>query len=128
MYFLRSNKPDIRDDGACEVDMSEILNSDVIKSAFSEAIRTAMSEVVAKMKDLHDEVVMLRESNVELINLLTNKGAMHNIAHPNNPIGHSKTSVNCNAEETKHPAVGNKNKNESSQKTSNYKKEKPEQK
>ncbi|CAH2014114.1 unnamed protein product [Acanthoscelides obtectus] len=80
------------------------------------------------MKDLHEEVVMLRESNLELINLLlTNKGAMHNMTHPNNQVDHNKTSVNCNAEETKYP-VGNKNKNDSSQKTSNYKRDKPEQK
>ncbi|CAH2014477.1 unnamed protein product [Acanthoscelides obtectus] len=101
--------------------MSELLNSNVIKSAFSEAKCTAMSEVVAKMKDFYEEVVMLRESNVELNNLLTNKGAMHNMAQPNNQVDHKKTSVNCNAEGTKHP-VRNKNKNESSQKLATIKK------
>lgn len=73
MYFLRSNKSsDVRDSDGCEIDVVDLLNNDVIKTVFSDIVKSAISELNEKVTKLQEEVTNLRESNVELIHLLTN--------------------------------------------------------
>lgn len=73
MYLLRSNKSsDSKDSDGCEISLTDLLNNEIIKSVFSDIINTAIKELYNKVTTLEEEVVLLRESNIELIHLLTN--------------------------------------------------------
>nr|CAI5835580.1 unnamed protein product [Callosobruchus analis] len=72
MYFLRSKSD--KDADQCEIDIGDILNQEVIKGMFTNIIKTAMEDVYDKMTKLQEEVTMLKESNIELIHLLTSSG------------------------------------------------------
>lgn len=114
MYFLRSNRSgDNRESENGEIDLTELLNNDVIKSVFSDIVKKAVQELNAKVSDLQEEVVMLRESNIELIHLLTNGESINNQSQSNDIIKANK-STSITKGSTVNSTVGsNINKNDS---------------
>lgn len=99
MYILRSSKSsDVKDNESCEIDLTDLLNSEKIKSVFHDIIKSSMTELNQKVSKLQEELTTLRESNIQLIYLLTNSESKNkqNNTHNDEVTKNQWTSVNSN--------------------------------
>lgn len=110
MYFLRSNKSNDNSGSDCEIDLNDLLNNDIIKKVFSDVLKDSMKEFNEKISKLENEVVMLRESNIELISLLTNGETLNNVQKCSNSKKLPSTNPETNPSKT-HEAKSRNNKN-----------------
>lgn len=60
MYSLRSSKSRDKDNDAYEIDLTDLLNNDLIRLVLSDIIRTTMTELNEKVSSLQEEVITLR--------------------------------------------------------------------